>query len=100
MATIKLLDAVSTDTIGTGVAMDGSGRVLTVYGDNLGGGTISLDISDDNGVHWVPVTYNASPLLLTSFTSREIVRLAQGQLIRASLTGSTGASNVTVAVSN
>ena len=96
MSVLKLLDAVDVDTVGAGFNGDGGAKTLTVFADDYGGGTITLQISDDGGTHWVPVTYNGSDFSATADTSREIVKVSQGQLIRATLSGSTAASNVSV----
>lgn len=94
MSQVKLLDAVDVDTVGSGEPGAGGPYNLTVFADNFGGGTVSIEISDDNGSHWVPVTFLGVALLVTTDTSLLINKISQGQLIRASLSGSSGASNV------
>lgn len=91
---MKLLDAVDTNTVGVGYHGNGCQYNLTVFADSFGGGTVSIEISDNGGTHWVPVTFLGAALTFTASSSRTITKLSQGQLIRASLSGATGASNV------
>lgn len=94
-----LLENVSVDTVGTGVKGSGSALVLTAWG-TFGGGTISLEISDDSGSNWVPLTeFGGGNVLLTAPTSRLLGKVPPTQLIRASLAGSAGASGVNVVIS-
>lgn len=94
MSVIKLLDAVNVNTVGDPFPGTGGSKNLTVFADNFGGGEVVLEISDDGGSHWVPVTFQSSPFSTTVNTSAYLEKVAQGQLIRATLQSATGASNV------
>ena len=96
MSKIKLLDGVNVDTDGPARKGDGGGKVLTIYGTSLGGGSITIELSNEDTTNWVPITYSGSPFVATSFEAYYIRRISQGQYVRARLTGSTGASNVNV----
>ncbi len=99
MAAIKLLDNVSANTIGDAKKGDGGGRVLTVFG-TLGGGTVTLEVSDLDQTNWVPVTLNGTPVAVVTPIALYIRKISQGQYIRASLAGSSGASGVFVVITN
>lgn len=94
MTTLKLLDNVSVDTDGTPDKGLGQGMGLTIWATSFGGGAVNIELSPDNGVTWVLATYGGNPASFTSNITKYIVKIGQGQLIRATLTGSSGASNV------
>ncbi len=92
-----LLDNVSVDTDGTPVKFNGGPGVIYVRGDNFGGGTVDIQIAtgDDSALRF-------GVLADGSFTGEGTVKidyLATGSRLKAVLSGSTGASNVFVAVS-
>jgi len=94
-----LLKNVSVDTVGTAVNGDGASKSLTAWG-TFGSGAISLEISDDNGANYVPLTENGGNVVsFSSPTSRVLLKIPSTQLIRASLAGSSGASDVNVVIS-
>lgn len=94
-----LLENISVDTVGTPIFGDGAEKSLTVWGTAFGGGAVTLDISD-NGSDFVPVTENGGNIIsFTANTSRVILKIPSTQLVRASLTGSAGASGVNVVMS-
>lgn len=94
-----LLENVSVDTVGTPVKGDGGNKSLTAWG-NFGGGSISLEISDDNGANFVPLTESGGlAVSLISSSSRLINKIPMTQIIRASLIASSGASGVNVVIS-
>jgi len=90
----KLLDNVSVDTDGPGIDADGGSKTLSIWADNFGGGSVTIQGSPDGGNTWITLTYGGNPAIFTSNTIRLVNRLGQGMQIRATLTGSTGASNV------
>ena len=91
-----LLKAVDADVNGTGITTDGGSKTVQIWATNFGGGTVTLQSSADGGVTWVTLTIAGLPATFTSNAVRKIDRLGQGMLIRATLAGSTGASNVNV----
>lgn len=97
-----LMENRSTDGTDTGLEFigDGGGKQLTIYGTSLGGGTIAIETSADDGTIWVPVTFSGSPSAFTAFAAYFIRRIAQGVKWRAVLSGSSGASNVNVIINN
>lgn len=91
-----LLDNVNVDTDGTPVTFRGGPGVIFVRGDNFGNGTITIEIatSDD------PTT-RFGVLEDGTFTGEATVKidyLANGSQLKAVFTGSGGASNVFVSV--
>ncbi len=100
MATVRLLDNANADTTGSPVTGSGASKSITVFADNFGGGTVTLELSDDNGGHWVPVTQEGTAVTFVENTSAFLRKLAQGQKIRAKLSGSSGASNVTLVMAD
>ena len=90
----KLLNNVSVDTVGVGPLGDGGNKVLAVWGAAFGGGSVTIEASPDGGTTWITLTYGGNPAVFTTNTIRLLDRIGQGMQIRASLSGSTGASNV------
>ena len=92
---IKLLDGVSEDTTGEAVRFQAGDKRVYIDADDFGGGTVIFEIlRPDTSDRWVPLN-NAS------FTSNvsEIFKMPEnGVRLRASLSGSTSPSNVTVGV--
>lgn len=100
MAQRFLLENVSTDTDGDGVFGDGAGVTVLAWG-NFGGGNVTLEVSDDAGVNYVPVTENGgNDLTFSSGTSRFLTKLPMTQKLRARLIGSTTASGVNVTITS
>jgi hypothetical protein len=95
----KLLDNVSVDTNGDGVRGDGAGKALVIWADNFGGGSVNIEFSPDAGTTWVIGTIGGNPASFTANTTKYIVKIGQSEQIRATLTGSTGASNVNAQIS-
>jgi len=99
-----LLDNVSVDTDGVGVAADGGSKTVVIWissGGSFGGGTITLQTSPDGGGSsdtWVTLTINAVDATFTANAARVIDHLGPGLFIRATLTGATAASNVNVKI--
>jgi hypothetical protein len=89
-----LLQNVSVDTDGAGIPADGGTKTLSIWATSFGGGSVTIQGSPDGGTTWITLTYGGNPAIFTENTFRLINRLGQGLLIRAILTGSTGASNV------
>jgi len=92
-----LLDKVNIDTNGTYIASNGSEKQLIAEADSFGGGTVNIETSIDGNIS-IPVTINGFPGTPISFTTNGSVKIfiGQGAKIRATLTGSSGASNVRV----
>lgn len=91
-----LLKDASVDTVGQEFNGLGTQFRCTVWG-NLGGGTIHLEISDDGGSTWVPMTELGVQLyVFTAIQSSDLPAVPPITKIRARLAGSTGASGVNV----
>ena len=95
----KLLDKVSVDTDGDGVPGYGAGKALAIWADDYGGGTVSIEFSPDNGSTWILGTFGGNPAQFTENTAKYILKIGQGEQIRATLTGSSSASNVNAQIS-
>lgn len=94
MPTYKLLDNVSVDVSGDPIEGLGAGMALDIWATSFGGGSVSIELSPDNGTTWITASYGGNPATFTENTAKYIVKIGLGELIRATLTGSTGASNV------
>jgi hypothetical protein len=100
MAILKLLDNVAVDTVGTAFRGDGGGKALSVIGNSLGGGSVTVEVSDESKTYWAPVTFkDGIPFVVTVFAVYKLEKMPQGQYIRASLSGSSGANDVSVILS-
>jgi len=96
MAIVKLLDAVDVDTNGAGVQGDGAERLCHIYAVAFGSGTVTLQMSTDGGTTWTGI--NQADGTAAAFTVATVVVVSlipAATLIRAILTGSSGASDVT-----
>lgn len=98
MTTQILLDAVDTNTDGAGFDTDGATKTLVVWGDDFGGGTVTVQGSPDKGTTWITLTITGSPVAFTANAIRFLERLGQGLQVRATLTGATSPSNVSAAL--
>jgi len=96
----KLLDNVSVDTEGTPARGDGAGKGLAIWADDFGSGSVNIELSPDNKTTWILATIGGNPASFTSNAVRYIIKIGQGQWIRATLTGSTDASNVNAEIFN
>lgn len=100
MPIIKLLDGVSVDTVGDATRGDGGVKVLSVIGNSLGGGSVTVEVSDDDQTYWAPVTFkDGIPFVVTDFLAFKLEKMPQAQFIRATLSGSSGANDVSVILS-
>ena len=88
-----LLWEVNVDTDGEAVKGDGGSKQLIIQADNFGGGVVTIQTSFDK-IIWVTMIYNGVPAVFPSNISLYLNRIGQGAWIRATLTGSLGASNV------
>lgn len=93
-----LLENVSVDTDGTGVGADGGSKTVAVWATDFGSGTVTLQGSPDGGTTWITLTISGSSATFTANAIRMIDRLGQGMQVRATLSGSSGASGVYVKV--
>lgn len=92
----KLLDAVDVDTNGAGVSGDGARRLCHIYAVAFGGGTVTLQMSTNGGTTWTTlIQADGTDAAFTAAVVIEIALISQSVLIRATLTGSGGASDVT-----
>jgi len=92
-----LLYQVVVDTVGTAIISNGGPKVLQVSATNYGGGSVTIEGKLDDLV-WTTLTYGGNPAI---FTSNQLLKLdyaPHGMSLRASLSGSTGAVNVNVAL--
>jgi len=89
-----LLEDVSVDTDGTGAKADGGNKTVAIWGTDFGGGTVTLEGSPDSGTTWITLTIGGASATFTANAIRMVDRLGQGMQVRATLTGSSGASGV------
>jgi hypothetical protein len=90
----KLLDNVSVDTVGDPIQGDGGSKQISVWATDYGGGEVAIEISPDNGTTWNTLIYNGSPAVFSSNIDIFLFKFAQAVLMRAVLSGSSGAINV------
>jgi hypothetical protein len=96
---INLLNAVDVDTDGSLVTASVYPKIIAVWADDFGGGTVNIETSPDSGTTWIPITRGGVALTYTANSVDQISGLiAQGFPIRATLTGSTSPSNVSAAL--
>ncbi len=97
-----LLQNVSVDSStanANGVPTLGSSVNIDVDSTSLGGGTVNIFGSLDLGVTRTLLNFDdGTPMQITANSISQISRLANGYQLYASLTGSAGASGVTVQV--
>lgn len=74
----------------------GDEPILCVFAVSFGGGTVTVSSSPDNGKTWINLTKRATNTDATFTANANVTcyRVPQGHLIRAILSGSTGASGV------
>lgn len=97
---VKLLDAVDTDTNGTGVAGDGAERLCHIYGTDFDGGTVTLQMATDGGTVWTTILQaDGSAAAFTAAVFVLIAPYSPSVLLRATLTGSTTPVDVTAELS-
>lgn len=92
-----LLNNVNGDFDGVGVGADGGAKTVIIRADDFGGGTVTLQGSDDN-VTFITLTIGGAVATFTANAIRVIDHMGQGSFIRATLTGSTSPSNVRVKI--
>lgn len=96
MAGTTLLDNISADATGTGICGNQKRLVVYVWATDFGGGTVTIECSPDDGTTWFTCKH-AVDNDDASFTAKgcmELQPLGQDAQIRATLSGSTGASGV------
>jgi hypothetical protein len=96
----RLLDAVIIDTVGTAIEGIGGQRIIQVSSSNFGGGSVTIEGRLDSDLEWTTLTYGGNPAV---FTTKQILKLdfwAATMQLRATLSGSTGATAVTVVLSD
>lgn len=103
MAQLLLLDEVSGNsatgaTNGPGMGVSGT-WIFTVKADDFGGGSVSLQISDDNGDNWLTPDFNGVPNAFTENTVIKVDFIPNEFAIRAVLSGATSAVNVSAILS-
>ena len=95
----NLLNSVSVDTVGEAeAAQDKIPKNLYIYAEDFGGGTVRVEwsLSTDNDAVWTTVTDPlGNPVAVNNNTMYTSLTL-YGAFYRAVLSGSTGASNVSV----
>ncbi len=91
---IKLLESVSVNTTGSQNTTTGSGQNICVWATNFGGGTVTVQVSPDSGTTWITITYNGAPAIFVANAVYYCERISTELLVRATLTGASGASNV------
>lgn len=91
----KLLDNVNSTTQGQPVSSNGSQLTLSVWADDFDGGTVSIEVSPDNGSTFIPWSIESGTLAnFTSNTSINIGVIGIGLLIRAVFTEGAQSSEV------
>lgn len=97
-----LLNNVSVDTVSDAYRGYGGPIYVEVYADSFGGGTIFFETSRVGTNKWVPIYQPSisSPPSTLQVNYNDVIsfELPVGFELRASLTGSSGASNVRVEV--
>lgn len=100
---MKLLDGVTADTDGSAFEIpQRAGRglwhnlfSLYVWSSDFGGGTVTLQVSPDNGVNWFTARTVDEGQATTTISDVLTVRL-RGSRVRAKLSGATSPDPVTV----
>ena len=100
MTTVYLLDAVTVDTVGTPVAGIGGGKVIQVSSVDFGGGSVTIEGRLDTGLEWTVLTYGGNPAVFTTNVILKLDFWAATMYLRATLSGSTTPSAVSVALSD
>lgn len=99
MVALVLLDEVDVDTVGDAVAVDGGEHTVVVWGANFGGGTVTIELSPDDGTTWITLQdWSLTNVDFTANEARMIGALGQGLKLRAVLSGSAGASDVSAKI--
>jgi hypothetical protein len=91
----RLLNNVSVDTDGIPQPGDGGSKQISIWGADYGGGSVTIQTSPDL-ITWITLKYGGNPAVFTSNISLKLDKIGQGFYIRATLTGSSGASGVNV----
>lgn len=96
----RLLDDVSVDTNGTPITHFGGGFTIEVRATSYGAGTVAIQGSTDE-TKWITLPIDPDNSTFATYTADTQIRglLSPGYKLRAILTGSTGASGVTVTYS-
>jgi hypothetical protein len=97
MATL-LLDKVDVDTDGNAVTTVTQPKVLVVWATSYGSGTVSFQISPDSGATWITPSIGGTPCEYTADVVTNLPPIGQGMQVRAVLTGSSGANDVSAAI--
>ena len=98
----KLLDAVTVDTDGAAfeLLMGRRGRInqrhsLYAFSSSFGGGVVTIEVSPDNGSKWFTARLGNGGL--ATFAASDVLTVfLQGTQVRATLTGATSPSALTV----
>lgn len=91
---IILLNGISVNTTGSAKNTTGSGQNICVWATNFGGGSVTVQVSPDSGTTWITITYNGAPAIFTSNSVFYCERISTELLVRAVLSGASGAINV------
>lgn len=95
---IKLLVDVDTNTTSALFDVDGSAKLLTVWADDFDSGTVSIEVSpNDGGVH-IPLkeSIGGSDIAVGANEVIKLDHLARGVKVRAVLSGAGSPVNVNV----
>lgn len=84
-----LLNGVTEDINGTGIAADGSKHSFAIWSTDFGGGSVSLQASPDGGTTWITLIIGGAAATYSANTVGVIDYLGPGMLIRAILASST-----------
>lgn len=98
-----LLENVSTDTSGSKVDIGiGSKKTISIWATNFGAGTVSLQVSPDNGTNWILLKkIDGTDATFTSNDHIVVDSIGEGNGVRAVLSGSDGStSGVNVKMAN
>jgi len=94
-----LLKNVSVDTDGDPIDGDGSAYILKIWATDFGGGSVNIETLADDGITWILESYGGNPASFTTKTALYVHKIAHAEKIRATLTDSSGASNVNATIS-
>jgi hypothetical protein len=91
-----LLSNVSVNTTGTGVAASGANMKIAIFATSFGSGTVTIEGSPDGGTTWIGLTqqYTNSAATATANAFITCNPIGPQLMVRAKLTGATGASGV------
>lgn len=93
-----LLNDVNEDTTGDAVRGIGCSLLIQISFTSLGGGSITIQGTMDNGDHWITLTYGGNPAIFTAEGIYKMDYVGKTLQIRGVLSGATSPELVRVIV--